>query len=394
MNFWKLSEEELKAKGAFNTAKEIYQQPKAWQETLDLLEANKEQIESFINPLLAKENVRIIFTGAGTSAYVGDIIAPYLREKTNKDVWAIATTDIVSAPTQYLLKDVPTVLISFARSGDSPESIGAFDLAEQLVDEIYQVVITCNKNGKLAKKAEDKSDHTLVFFTPEQTNDLGFAMTSSFSSMLLSALLIFDRKDYLENIELAKKIIDFAEKVLADAKGLADIDITSFERIVFLGSGSLYGLSRETCLKVLELTAGKIAAVSEGVMGFRHGPKSIINDKTLVVIWLSSDSYTRQYEMDFLEELYHDVGDFKVMAVSAYKDETVAKLADYTFFVDENETSAWGKDAYIALDYVLFDHLLALKASMGKGVAPDTPCPSGSVNRVVKGVTLHELKEN
>ena len=156
MNFWKLSEEELKAKGAFNTAKEIYQQPKAWQETLDLLEANKEQIESFINPLLAKENVRIIFTGAGTSAYVGDIIAPYLREKTNKDVWAIATTDIVSAPTQYLLKDVPTVLISFARSGDSPESIGAFDLAEQLVDEIYQVVITCNKNGKLAKKLKIK----------------------------------------------------------------------------------------------------------------------------------------------------------------------------------------------------------------------------------------------
>ena len=101
-------------------------------------------------------------------------------------------------------------------------------------------------------------------------------------------------------------------------------------------------------------------------MGFRHGPKSIINDKTLVVMWLSSDNYTRQYEMDFLEELYHDVGDFKVMAVSAYKDENVAKLADYTFFVDENETSAWGKYAYIALDYVLFDHLLALKALMGK----------------------------
>ena len=80
-------------------------------------------------------------------------------------------------------------------------------------------------------------------------------MTSSFSSMLLSALLIFDRKDYLENIELAKKIIDFAEKILSDAKGLADINITSFERIVFLGSGSLYGLSRETCLKSFRINS-------------------------------------------------------------------------------------------------------------------------------------------
>ena len=52
-----------------------------------------------------------------------------------------------------------------------------------------------------------------------------------------------------------------------------------------------------------------------------------------------------------------------------------------------------GKDAYLALAYLLFDHILALAASIGKGVQPDTPCPSGSVNRVVKGVTIHPLNE-
>lgn len=391
MNFWKLTKDELREKGALNTAQEIYQQPDMWKDTLKILDENKEDIGNFIKPLLNKSNLRIIFTGAGTSAYVGDIVAPYLREKLNKDVWAIATTDIVATPSQYLLKDVPTVLVSFARSGDSPESIGAFDLAEQIVDEVYQIIITCSKDGALAKKAEEKNDHTLLFLTPEQTNDLGFAMTSSFSSMLLSALLIFDREDYNENIALVEKIIAHAERILNDTHGLEDIDIANFERIVYLGSGSLYGLARETCLKVLELTAGKIAAISESVMGFRHGPKSIINDKTLVVMWLSSDEYTRKYELDFLEELHHDIGDFKVMAVSAYKDEQVLNLADYAFFVDENGEKMWIKDAYVALDYVLFDHLLALKASMEKGIAPDTPCPSGSVNRVVKGVTLHKL---
>ena len=48
--------------------------------------------------------------------------------------------------------------------------------------------------------------------------------------------------------------------------GLPELVASGFERIVFLGSGALYGLARETCLKVLELTAGKIAAVSETVM--------------------------------------------------------------------------------------------------------------------------------
>lgn len=392
MNPWNLSEEELREKGALNTAREICQQPDAWEETLGILKARQAEIEAFVKPLLQKQDLRIIFTGAGTSAYAGDVIAPYLREKTKRDVWSIATTDIVSAPGQFLIKQKPTVMVSFARSGDSPESIGTFDLAEQMVDEIYQIIITCNNNGALTKKAKENADHTLSIYMPERTNDLGFAMTSSFTCMLLGGLMIFDMENFEANAALVKRIAACGRKILQLGQGLPELGAAGFERITFLGSGVLYGLARESCLKVLELTAGKIAAISESVMGFRHGPKSIINDKTLVVMLLSTDAYTHEYEIDFLRELYHDEGGFKVMAVCAAPDQEVQELADYTFVVDETADGIWGKDAYLALGYVLFDHIFALAASMAKGIASDTPCPSGSVNRVVKGVILHPLQ--
>ena len=394
MNPWNLSEKELKSKGAWNTATEICQQPDAWTETLHILEKQKDEIEAFVKPLTVKKDCRFIFTGAGTSAYAGDIIAPYLREKKGWDVWSVSTTDIVSVPNQFLAKTKPTVLISFARSGDSPESIGAFDLAEQILQEVYQIVITCNPQGALAVKAKEKAEHTLLLYTPKQTNDLGFAMTSSFTCMLLSGLMVLDMENFAENAKLVSRIADCGKKILQEGQGLPELGAAGFERIIFLGSGSLYGLSRETCLKVLELTAGKIAAVSESVMGFRHGPKSIINDKTLVVVLLSADEYTHDYEMDFLRELKHDEGKFKVMTINAAQDKEVQSLSDYSFVVDKAAAGSWGKDAYLALAYVLFDHIFAVAASIAKKVYPDTPCPSGSVNRVVKGVILHPLKNS
>lgn len=394
MNPWGLSDDELKAKGAEYTAKEMCQQPDAWEETIAILQKNSEKINDFIKPLLARKDVRIVFTGAGTSAYAGDIAAPYLREQAGLEAFSFATTDIVATPHQFLVKDKPTILVSFARSGDSPESIGAYDLAEQLVDELYQVVITCNSEGSLAKRASMSDDgHTLLLLMPPQTNDKGFAMTSSVSCMLLTSLLIFEPDKFDEHAKLAKHIAECGRKILSNGHGLPELATEGFERIVFLGSGCLYGLARETCLKVLELTGGRIAAIHETMMGFRHGPKSIINDKTLLVMWFSADAYTHEYDLDLLREFSNDVGDFKVLAVTPAPDSQAAELADYALSVDDDGEMYKGKDAYLALDYLLFDHILALAASMEKGVQPDTPCPSGSVNRVVKGVTIHPLEK-
>ena len=134
-----------------NTAKEIIQQPDTWRESVKNLIKNKIEIKSFIDSFLSKKEFRIILTGAGTSAFAGEVCEPYLTSLLNKRVEAIATTDLVASPKSYFIKGMPTLLISFARSGNSPESVHAVNLASQLVDDLYQIVITCNENGKLAK---------------------------------------------------------------------------------------------------------------------------------------------------------------------------------------------------------------------------------------------------
>lgn len=389
-NPWNLSEEALKERSAFNTVTEICQQPQAWLDTLDVLNAKRDEIEKFIRPLLAKDNLQVIFTGAGTSDYVGDTIAPYLKQKLGKRIDSIATTDIVSNPLQMLEKHTPTVLVSFARSGNSPESVAAYDLAEQIVDEIYQVVITCNSEGTLAKRAAGK-DNALLVLNPPQTNDLGFAMTSSFTSMVIGGLFVFDMASFEENVTLVKRLAACGELILKEDHGLVALANSGIERFVFVGSGGMHGLAQETCLKLLELTSGKVVAVSESTMGFRHGPKSIINDNTAIIMLMSGDPYTRQYDMDLLNELKNDGGKYKVVAVTLAPDAEVEKIVDKILVVDKEAESYWCNDAYQALCYVMFDHILALAASLAQGVTPDNPRPDGTVNRVVKGVIIHEL---
>ena len=96
------------------------------------------EIVAFLNGIDEKHDyIKVILTGAGTSAYVGDTLVPYFKEVYDERKWnfnAIATTDIVANPETYLKKDVATVLVSFARSGNSPESVATVDLAKALVE--------------------------------------------------------------------------------------------------------------------------------------------------------------------------------------------------------------------------------------------------------------------
>src|SRR5699024_4674086 len=178
-----ISEEVLEKQQATNTAKEIKQQPQVWQELIAGLRDRKEALNQFINSIYEKhDQIRVVFTGAGTSAFIGDILAPELSKQADSKVRfeAIPTTDIVSNPTSYLTKEIPTILVSFARSGNSPESLASVSLGEQLVDHFYQVVVTCNEIGGLAKNIEE-DDKAITILTPAAAHDQGLAMTYSFT---------------------------------------------------------------------------------------------------------------------------------------------------------------------------------------------------------------------
>lgn len=380
--------ESWKELNGFNTAKEIYNQPNLWIETLKIIESNKDKIANFMKDKMSKENIRVIFTGAGTSAYVGDIIVPYLNKEKEYMYEAIATTDIVANPEVYLKKDIPTIMVSFARSGNSPESVASYNLANKLVDNISHIFITCNAKGKLAEISKNK-ENVLLLLMPEESNDKGFAMTSSFSCMALASLLIFDMENFENNKEQIYKMETIGKHILEvgheELKDLLNLD---YERIVYLGSSSFYGLSKESALKLLELTRGQIVSHSETVLGFRHGPKSIVNDKTLIFIYISQNEYSRKYDIDLLNEIYHDVGEHKVISISTMPCKEIEKISDYHLFLSKDDNNI-KNEGFISLLYVLYAQIFALLSSIKTKVEPDNPNPSGLVNRVVKGVIIH-----
>ena len=373
-----------------NTAKEIIQQPDTWRESVKNLIKNKIEIKSFIDSFLSKKEFRIILTGAGTSAFAGEVCEPYLTSLLNKRVEAIATTDLVASPKSYFIKDIPTLLVSFARSGNSPESVHAVNLASQLVDDLYQIVITCNENGKLAKNTVN-DEKSLLLLMPPQTNDLGFAMTSSFTTMVLNAMAVFNINN-IENFssdvdKLSNSVNDFIENNIEKVTSLSNED---FERIVYLGSSTSKGIARESALKVLELTAGKVNASYDTPLGFRHGPKSVVDDETVSVIYISNDEYTRKYDLDLAKEMLAHKKNDKVVIVGDNIEEDILNKADYVFNVENINYNVENK-VLLPLQQIIFGQMLSFLKSVNLGITPDNPCPKGEVNRVVQGVILHEL---
>lgn len=383
------TKEELLELGAEITTREIYQQPDVWKEAFEAYQEKREEIAAFLQDIAAKHDyIKVILTGAGTSAYVGDTLIPYFKEVYDERKWnfnAIATTDIVTNPQTYLKKEVPTVLVSFARSGNSPESVATVDLAKALVDELYQVTITCAAEGELALQAHG-DDRNLLLLQPAASNDAGFAMTSSFTSMMLTALLVFDPEEFSVKSKRFEVLSNLSRKVLdnaADVKELVDLE---FNRVIYLGAGPFFGLAHEAQLKILELTAGQVATMYESPVGFRHGPKSLINEDTVVLVFGTTTDYTRKYDLDLVREVAGDQIARRVVL-----------LSDQAFGLENVKEVVLGcsgvlNDVYRVFPYIVYGQLFALLTSLKVGNRPDTPSPTGTVNRVVQGVIIHEFK--
>lgn len=383
MHYLQLDETALNRDGALWTAREIEQQPQSWIRTQELLRQHAAPIAGFLAPLLAQQDLRIILTGAGSSAFIGECLAPLLMQKLGRRVEAIPTTDLLSGPHQYFQPDVPTLLVSFGRSGSSPESVAVVDLAERLLRQCHQLVFTCNEQGTLYQRCRERRN-SLAILLPPETHDQSFAMTSSFTAMMLAASLVFHR---LENATGVARIARGAGQLLQQHNAtLRKLAAESYSRVVYLGSNGFKGLAREAALKLLELTDGKVVGAFDSPLGFRHGPKTIVTGDTLLFVFMSNDPYTRRYDLDLLRELRSDALAGRVIAVTAQDHDAVAEgehlhvphLAD-------------APDGDLYFPYIVCGQLYAFHRSLSLGNTPDQPSNSGTVSRVVSGVTIHTL---
>ena len=380
MNYLGRPQGELETAGGIWTAREIAQQPAVWATIERRMMGEAGALRAFLDPLLERRDLRVILSGAGTSGFVGECLAPALKRRTHLRVDAVATTDLVGSPDRCLEPAVPTLLVSFARSGNSPESAAALSLAEQGVTDCHHLIVTCNREGDLYRQGQRQQRNTHVVLLPPETDDRGFAMTSSFTGLMLAAALAFDLMPQDRTAALASWAAHVLEAGLPLTAQLAN---SGFERVVYLGSRESAGLAREAALKMLELSDGHIVAVAETPLGFRHGPKTIVNGKTLVVMFLCNDPYTRRYEMDLLRELRADGVAARVVALHAGDGNAVPAEGIAV------PGAAGASDLGLCFPFAVFAQTLAFLQSLNLGLRPDTPNARGVVNRVVQGVSIY-----
>ena len=359
------------------TILEIGQQPDAWREVAGRADA---QAAGFLREIAGRPDLRVILAGAGSSAFAGEIAAPALRRHLGRRVEAIATTSIVASPLDYLERNTPTLVVSFGRSGNSPESLATTALADELVDDVWHLIFTCDRDGELGRAHSGRAN-SLVVYMPERTNDSGFAMTSSLTSMLLSCLMMLGPAER-EDAETLARAAEHVVGLQPDIRALAQ---TKKQRFVYLGSGPLEGLARESALKLLELTAGEVVTYFDSPLGFRHGPKSVLDGDTLVVVYVSTDPYTRRYDLDIIAEIRGQLGEDAVTVIGT--EPIPAELGPAVVIPGLEGID----DSLVALVYLVYAQYLALFTSLECAKTPDNPFPSGEVSRVVQGVTIYPM---
>ena len=351
------------------TLQEIRQQPELWPTTLARVDAAAARLD--LKTRLAGR--RVLFTGAGTSAYAASAAA-----MASPECLAVPTTDLLIDPERHLA-DVGAV-ISVARSGGSPESAAVVERVRTLRPEIFQFAITCNPESALTRAPLDD----IVFLDP-RTNDRSLVMTSSFSNLVLAGQALFQRAKVGAAVETCAPRAQALLPAMEDA--CQDAAAHVHDRIVMLSSAPLQAWGQEAGLKALEMVAGYYPVVTETFLGLRHGPMSFLRGDTLVLALLSSDPVRRLYERDLLHELR-------------------AKKIGYLVGVANPEEPGGLFDAVIpavAPDLpdalrtpfeIIAAQLFGYHLSLAKGINPDNPSPGGVINRVVQGVTIHPARSS
>lgn len=375
--------DELERRGAIVTALEIAQQPKLWTMLAALLEEQSDAIEAFLAAPFAFQDLLVVFTGAGTSALAGGIAATEAMASFGRETRRVATTDIVESWSHHLDPERPTLLVSFARSGDSPESVAALDIVDRHCRNAWHLVLTCNPEGALARASLGERRFSLVM--PDGSCDEGFAMTGSFSVMTLSALSIFTGRSPSQCAPLIRNLSDHARTALAAWPKAAELVRRRHERVVFLGSGPLAEAAAECALKLLELTDGEVVATSYSPLAFRHGPKTIISGpQTLVMSLVSGDAAISRYGLDMIAELA-DEKRADLFILRPGRDVKAGGTPSLSF----GDVGAEATDGWMAAPYVVFAQILALLTSLERGFRTDRPSRHGEVNRVVQNVQIY-----
>jgi tagatose-6-phosphate ketose/aldose isomerase len=350
---------------------EIAQQPEVWPTTL-------ERVRSGALPQDLTD-LPVILCGAGTSAYAASSIAEAWPQAS-----AIPTTDLLIQSPAEIGSALPFLrrgglLISLARSGDSPESTAVVVKIQNLFPLVKHVAIVCNPDGRLANTAGVQ-----VILLDSRTNDRSLAMTASFSNLVLAGLALKHRQLLMERLpEICRRV---SQALLQSNDLMAEIANHCKGRIVILTS-CMQALAREVALKIVELTDGRVIAMPETFLGFRHGGVGFAREDTPILCFLSSDPRKRLYEQDLISGL-REKRLARIIVVG--DDPSLTSECDWFIPAIAPFLPDWLRTPF----EVPLAQLLAYHVSLSAGVDPDNPSPKGTITRVVRPFRIHQDTES
>lgn len=386
------TDEEKTLRGTRYTPREIAQQPATWGKTFTILQEQQKGLQKFLETcgfdLQTKSgNPPVFLIGAGTSDYIAHAVSYVLRQSWGCDVWAVPSTSLLTNLEDFIVPGRDSLWISFSRSGDSSEGLAVLEQALERYPWVRHLVITCNGKSGMAQACTGAPDRAFVLVLDESVNDRGLAMTSSFTNMVVAGQCLAHIANLQSYEEVLSDLSDAGMRLLKSISEKApELVLKEFSKACFVGSGALHAVARESALKLLELTAGKIQTMSESTLGLRHGPMSALDGNTLSVSFLSRDARRRKYEVDLLEEIKTKrLGKLRVV-VSPDSDENLNQLADEVLCLHTPRL----RDEYRPPLDVMLAQSVGLLTSLKLGLKPDCPSPNGAISRVVTHVNIYK----
>jgi len=337
--------------GAFALS-EILSQPLCWNTCLSELRDSR-TLSRIAEEHGGKRNW--LFVGCGSSFYVALSAASTLTALTGMPARAVPASEILLFPQLTLVgEDCIPVLIS--RSGRTSEVL---KVAEALRERnIATLGISCAPNQTLEKLV---SSAIVLPAADEQST----VMTRSFTSMLMAlqalAATIRKQEDFLE---AQRALNPCAERLIDELPNRVEefVSQRAFADYVCLGQGALYGIACESALKLTEMSVS--CGQSFHTLEFRHGPKSIVSQQTLIMFLLSESGY--KAELEVLEEIKELGG--VTFVVTNRADDRARRAADFMV-----ELGADGPELARLPLYLPAQQLLGLYTGIKKGLDPDRP---------------------
>lgn len=375
-----MTEEERARPGHADTVQEISQQPDTWEQTADDLARRAPELAAFLRRDDGALSRPIVLTGSGSSLYVADCLAPTLQTRLGVVVRSIPAAMLLTDIAGCLNADDPSIVVSFARSGDSPESTAALDLVLQRSPACRHLTITCNAEGRLAT-AYAGNPRVLTIVLDPRTNDRSLVMTSSFTNMLVAGLVLGNLDDsvaYRRSVTIAAAVA--RDLIARYASDLARVARLPFRSACFLGTGARLGAAREAALKMLEMSGGDLGTIAETPLGLRHGPMAAVRDDTLVVAGIPSSPLARGYAIDVLHEIRRKRPPTRMAVLGSAMPEHLLADGDAALVLPRLSEL---DDGVAAVIDVVAGQILGLFRCLSAGLRPDGPSPDGIINRVV-----------